>query len=315
MALTDLTGTKWFFNASIYVPNSFSHYINFSSYGGAYTYMGGDGSGGLSYGGGSSIGTVYNGTIGRWNNHKYRTVTVNGGADVQDQTLISWFESNAEQFPLANKVVYDNKTLIDLTKDTVTEADVLNSKTFHLASGLQSVGTASISGKMDLVSNPTANDVLVTNSSGQAIDSGVQISDLTAKQDALVSGTNIKTVNGNSILGSGNVVVGGFSPTLLWTNPSPTASFTAQTVTVDLSAYEWAMIEFKATRDADYVDVQIFEVGSAGRLQAIASGMSRRVYESSTSSIVFNAGYNLAANGTSFATSNTVCVPYKIYGL
>lgn len=32
---------------------------------------------------------------------------------------------------------------------------------------------------------------------------------LTAKQDALVSGTNIKTVNGNSLLGSGDLTVGG----------------------------------------------------------------------------------------------------------
>jgi len=32
-----------------------------------------------------------------------------------------------------------------------------------------------------------------------------------AKQDALVSGTNIKTINGASVLGSGNLVVGGVS--------------------------------------------------------------------------------------------------------
>lgn len=28
------------------------------------------------------------------------------------------------------------------------------------------------------------------------------------KQDTLISGTNIKTINGNSILGEGNIVVG-----------------------------------------------------------------------------------------------------------
>lgn len=32
---------------------------------------------------------------------------------------------------------------------------------------------------------------------------------LNSKQDALVSGTNIKTINGSSILGSGNIVIGG----------------------------------------------------------------------------------------------------------
>lgn len=35
--------------------------------------------------------------------------------------------------------------------------------------------------------------------------------DLSTKQDALVSGTNIKTINSTSLLGSGNIVVGGGS--------------------------------------------------------------------------------------------------------
>lgn len=36
--------------------------------------------------------------------------------------------------------------------------------------------------------------------------------ELSAKQDTLVSGTNIKTVNGESILGSGNIAIGGGAP-------------------------------------------------------------------------------------------------------
>jgi len=34
---------------------------------------------------------------------------------------------------------------------------------------------------------------------------------LAAKQDTLVSGTNIKTINGGSILGSGDLVITGFT--------------------------------------------------------------------------------------------------------
>lgn len=44
---------------------------------------------------------------------------------------------------ITNKVVYDGTTLIDLTSDTVTAADVLSGVTFHLASGVQATGTAS----------------------------------------------------------------------------------------------------------------------------------------------------------------------------
>lgn len=40
-----------------------------------------------------------------------------------------------------NKVLYGGNTLIDLTADTVTAADVSSGKTFHLPNGEQSVGT------------------------------------------------------------------------------------------------------------------------------------------------------------------------------
>lgn len=41
-----------------------------------------------------------------------------------------------------NKVVLGNETLLDLTADTATAADVAQGKTFHLASGVAAVGTA-----------------------------------------------------------------------------------------------------------------------------------------------------------------------------
>lgn len=45
-----------------------------------------------------------------------------------------------------NKVVLGNETLLDLTADTATAADVAQGKTFHLASGVAAVGTASVGG-------------------------------------------------------------------------------------------------------------------------------------------------------------------------
>ena len=42
-----------------------------------------------------------------------------------------------------NKVILGNETLLDLTADTATAADVAEGKTFHLASGEAAVGTAS----------------------------------------------------------------------------------------------------------------------------------------------------------------------------
>ena len=42
-----------------------------------------------------------------------------------------------------NKVIYDGDTLIDLTGDTITAADVINAKTFHDKSGATVTGTCS----------------------------------------------------------------------------------------------------------------------------------------------------------------------------
>lgn len=49
-----------------------------------------------------------------------------------------------------NKVVYGNETLIDLTGDTVTAADVAQGKTFHLADGSQAIGTSE-GGSLEIV--------------------------------------------------------------------------------------------------------------------------------------------------------------------
>lgn len=41
------------------------------------------------------------------------------------------------------------------------------------------------------------------------VDLGTVITDISGKQDALVSGTNIKTINNESILGSGDITISG----------------------------------------------------------------------------------------------------------
>ena len=57
----------------------------------------------------------------------------------------------------------------------------------------------------------TGIDTTPTSGSGNVITSGAVYTGLSGKQNTLVSGTNIKTVNNNSLLGSGNVSVGTYS--------------------------------------------------------------------------------------------------------
>lgn len=76
-----------------------------------------------------------------------------------------------------NKVVYGNTTLIDLTSDTVTPSDVLNSKSFHDASGTLRSGSADISGKADKVSGATSGNFAGLDSTGNLTDSGYKPGD------------------------------------------------------------------------------------------------------------------------------------------
>lgn len=62
-----------------------------------------------------------------------------------------------------NKIIYDGETLIDLTGDTVTAADVLNNKIFHLADGSTATGTATSA------SPSTATCPTITDSSSRAV--------------------------------------------------------------------------------------------------------------------------------------------------
>ena len=70
--------------------------------------------------------------------------------------------------------------------------------------------------------------------------------DLSGKQDALVSGTNIKTINGNSVLGSGDLVVGG--------SVTSTSTPTADTIAEFDSSAHMNSADMSASDVQDFVD-------------------------------------------------------------
>lgn len=74
-----------------------------------------------------------------------------------------------------NKVEYGDRTIIDITDTTAEAADVAQGKTFYGNDGVKRSGTGNY---MDKVSNPTADDILVTDANGQAVDSGVSLDDV-----------------------------------------------------------------------------------------------------------------------------------------
>ena len=109
-----------------------------------------------------------------------------------------------------NKVIYGNDTIMDITDTTAEASDVALGEVFYDKSGVRSVGTGNY---MDKVSNPTANDILVTDANGQAIDSAVGIDDVVQFTDLATDDAYgvVKTNASQSITlnSSGQLEVGG----------------------------------------------------------------------------------------------------------
>lgn len=115
---------------------------------------------------------------------------------------------------------------------------------------------------------------------------------LDAKQDDLVSGTNIKTINGSSVLGSGDLVVGGNTPTVIVLNAS---NGTAVTGTTADTLSQSILIPANTFTSNGMLEVlgRIFKTGTAG-------GQSFRIYKNTSASLT---GATLIATITSGVAS------------
>lgn len=122
----------------------------------------------------------------------------------------------------------------------------------------------------------------------------------------------LKDAQGNNIYPIA-YVNGGVKIDLLWTNPSPTQNFNAQTLSLDSTGYDMLMITAKNVPGGGVYYNNLIYKGMTEQ-QFIASfssdGVDRRGITSVTdSSIVFNTGYVNATSGAGYA------IPYKIYGI
>lgn len=110
---------------------------------------------------------------------------------------------------------------------------------------------------------------------------------------------------------------------LLWENASPNSSFSGQTINVDLSGYDFLIIEFLTyVKTADYADYHrtvIARVGIKDNVSGFGengSNFSFRGFASNNSGITFEtARYADKYNDDEMASSNNLYVPQKIYGI
>lgn len=107
---------------------------------------------------------------------------------------------------------------------------------------------------------------------------------------------------------------------LLWTNINPTSNFDAQTVSVDLSAYNWVWITARIVSDSDYFTSAYCRVGDSATLVAQRQdgnhmgALFARLFSVSSTSIIFQCGGTVATYGMG-VNSPEVCIPYQICGI
>ena len=104
--------------------------------------------------------------------------------------------------------------------------------------------------------------------------------------------------------------------TLLWDNPSPDNSFAAQTISIDLSAYDWFAVRAKHSNSTPRdLPLFIFSVDETGKYLFSVAGDTNRVgsrsitYDLANMTLAISGGYY---NG---AANNSSVIPLEIYGV
>ncbi len=116
--------------------------------------------------------------------------------------------------------------------------------------------------------------------------------------------------------------LGGVSMKSLWTNASPTSNFAAQTISLNLSDYECALVRYLYSTDYQSQDqIAIVKVGRDAYLTftGVASTniyLSQRTISVGSDSVAFGAPvYKTYASTSNPTANNKYCIPVEIIGI
>jgi hypothetical protein len=159
----------------------------------------------------------------------------------------------------------------NLTNSSIT----INGSAISLG-GSVSVGTVtSVTATSPVASSGGATPVISMPAATTSVSGYLTSTDWTTfngKQDALVSGTNIKTVNGTTLLGSGNLAVGtvtsvtGTSPVVSSGGATPAISMAAANTSTDgyLTSTDWNTFNNKSNTTGTVTSVAALTLGTTG---------------------------------------------------
>ena len=131
--------------------------------------------------------------------------------------------------------------------------------------------------------------------------------------DAAVARTNLGVTLAN---------IGGVSMKSLWTNASPTSDFATQTISLNLSGYEYVLVRYLYSTDYQSQNqIAIVKVGGDAYLTftGVASTniyLSQRTISVGSNSVAFGAPvYKTYASTSNPTVNNKYCIPVEIIGI
>lgn len=116
--------------------------------------------------------------------------------------------------------------------------------------------------------------------------------------------------------------IGAISISKVWENDSPSSSFSAKTISLDLSDASMVMIAHKASTSGSTTNIDFCLVGTKKQLVGYANAgassstyLYTRVANVNTTGVVFDSGYSKTTSGTSASTDNAKLIPVAIYAV
>ena len=179
--------------------------------------------------------------------------------------------------------------------------------------------TLQIAGTLKATDDST-NEKTVISDAAEEVEWSVWNAMTEAQRDEYSAGKKLDIVN---VPGADGTISADLM-TLLWTNPSPSAAFDAQTIQLDLSDYDFVQIfyRFRTTSDGSYTAHLVQKNGNTATNSFASNDSSAaagtycwsRNATATDEGIVFSGCYH-GYTGRAVTVSNNNIIPTKIYGI
>lgn len=241
----------------------------------------------------------------------------NGDADGDGDTVSEIVEGKQDKLTSGTNIKTINGTSVLGSGNISIQSGDTVTVTRTQTSGNQ-IGSISVNGTPTTLYSKAETDPVFSASAAAEITSA-DLDTWDAKQDALVSGTNIKTINNQSLLGSGNITIegggggGGGADQNIWYGTSSTASSTAAkvvtTTTGDFTLTTGNMV--RVTFSSGNTATATLNVDGTGAKSA------RMVSTSSATAYYWASGetVDFVYNGTYFLASGKGTATTSYYGV